>query len=107
MITVAIVHSKDGVPFDVTFDARSDTQAQAAWFAELQFAGGRTAAQLDSFAPEYRRHVEQPADELPLVRAPAPQDATPAEHGCDPSHEALCRAQARWRSASVVQGDRS
>lgn len=55
MIVTFIVPSKDGVPFEVRFNAASDAQARLAERAEMQFAGERTAVELDSYAPDYQR----------------------------------------------------
>jgi hypothetical protein len=73
MITSAIVTSKDGVPFSVSFYSRTDAQAQAAAVAETRFARTQLASQLDAHGDYHRvdiltGYVEAPAPKLPRPR---------------------------------------
>ena len=110
-----IVRSADGVDFAVSTDRRAAPY-------ELAFARARHSDELASHTDFVRvsatlteqiprptsatfiAHGDALARETTL--APAPQDETPAEQPrtCDLSHEALCRAQNRWRTAAVVDG---
>lgn len=55
MISTILVTSSDGIQFSVVIHSANEAQASAAKSAELRWAAQRTAAQLESFAPEYQR----------------------------------------------------
>lgn len=127
----AIVRSADGIDFAVSTDQRAVPYELA--FARARHSDElsshtdfvRVSAPLTearsmeyeleySVAPEPQDEtaIERPwrsMDDLPIVSAST--KALVRRHvqpiACDPPHEALCRAQARWRTAAVINGDKT
>lgn len=110
----AIVRSADGVDFAVSTDQRAIPY-------ELAFARARHSDELAAHTDFVRvsaplTEAERPwrsMDDLPDVpastRALVRQHVAPVitlPRTCDGAHEALCRAQAVWKTAAVVQGDK-
>lgn len=88
-----IVKSSDGVEFAVLTDRRASGY-------ELAFARARPAAEL-ALHTDFLR-----VDSSGMTEAPGPQDDILPAHETDGETEALRRAQAKWRTAAVVQGDK-